>query len=42
MFCTYFSPVRYDGNQIEEDEMSGACTTNGAHNKFTLIFNVKI
>jgi hypothetical protein len=36
MLCTYFSPICYDGSQIEEDKMGGACSTNGEHDKFTL------
>jgi len=42
MLCTYFSPICYDGNQIAEDEMGGACSTNWAHDKFTLNFHVKM
>jgi hypothetical protein len=38
MLCTYFSPMCYDGNQFEEDEMGGTCSTNGErdiHIKFS-------
>jgi hypothetical protein len=40
--CMFFSPICYDGNQIVEDEMGGACSTNGAHDTFTLNFHVKM
>ena len=42
MLCTYFSTICYDGNQIVEDEMGGACSTNGAYDTFTFDFHVRM